>query len=129
MDGERRRSAERSSFILHRSSLILALLLALPALAAPKERVLSVEAPRKATVRERTVTIDVKDAEIRPLLKTMQRQCGIKNLVIDPNVQGGGATFLFRDVPCRQAFDIVFRTFGLSATSYPHSIVTVGARR
>ena len=106
------------------------LLLALPALAAPRERVLSEEArPKAAVVREPTVTIDVKDAEIRPLLKTMQRQCGIKNLVIDPNVQGGGGTFLFRGVPCRQAFDIVFRTFDLTAVQYPNSVVTVGARR
>ena len=108
----------------------LALLLALPALGAPKERVLSDDAPRKTVVvREPTVTIDVKDAEIRPLLKTMQRQCGIKNLVIDPNVQGGGATFLFRGVPCRQAFDVVFRTFDLTAVQYPNSVVTVGARK
>ena len=104
-------------------------LLALPALAAPRERVLS-DAPqqRAADRREPTVTIDVKDAEIRPLLKTMQKQCGIKNLVIDPNVQGGGATFLFRGVPCRQAFDVVFRTFGLTAVNYPNSVVTVGMR-
>lgn len=108
---------------------VIAALLALPALGATKERVLSDEAPAKPAVRERTVTIDVKDAEIRPLLKNMQRQCGIKNLVIDPNVQGGGATFLFRDVPCRQAFDVVFRTFGLTATNYPNSVITVGARR
>ena len=53
---------------------------------------------------EPSVTLDVKDAEAREILKSMQRQCGIKNLMIDPQVQGSG-TFLFNQVPCRQAFD------------------------
>jgi type II secretory pathway component HofQ len=78
---------------------------------------------------EKTVTLDVKDAELRPLLKDMQRQCGIKNLVIDPDVQGSGATFLFHEVPCTQAFDVVFKTFSLAAVQYENSVVHVSRRK
>lgn len=63
----------------------------------------------------RTVSLDVKDAEARVVLRSMQKQCGIKNLVIDPDVQGSG-TFYFRDVPCAKAFRIVLRTMGLAGT-------------
>jgi type II secretory pathway component HofQ len=65
--------------------------------------------------RQRTVTLDVKDEDIRVILKSMQRQCAIKNLLLDKDVQGTG-TFLFRDVPCRTAFDVVFRSAGLAGT-------------
>jgi hypothetical protein len=73
---------------------------------------------------EPTVSIDFKDAEARVILKSMQRQCGIKNLMIDPQVQGTG-TFLFWNVPCRQAFGVVLRTLGLSAETYSGNIVHV----
>jgi type II secretory pathway component GspD/PulD (secretin) len=73
-----------------------------------------------------TVTLDVKDAEAREILKSMQRQCGIKNLMIDPQVQGTG-TFLFNQVPCRQAFTIVLQSMGLAAQTYSNNIVSVGA--
>ena len=63
--------------------------------------------------KPRTVTLDVKDAEARVVLRSMQKQCGIKNLVIDPDVQGSG-TFYFREVPCEKAFPIVLRTMGLA---------------
>lgn len=82
-----------------------------------------------AFAAEPTVTIDVKDAELRPLLKDMQRQCGIKNLVLDPDVQGSGATFLFREVPCTQAFDVVFKTYSLRAVQYENSVVHVSRRK
>jgi type II secretory pathway component GspD/PulD (secretin) len=75
---------------------------------------------------EPSVTLDVKDAEAREILKSMQRQCGIKNLMIDPQVQGTG-TFLFNQVPCRQAFTIVLRSMGLAAQTYSNNIVSVGA--
>ncbi len=78
--------------------------------------------------RDATVGIDVKDEDIRAILKTMQKQCDVKNLVIDPDVQGKG-TFLFDKVPCRSAFDIVFRTMGLASQDYGNSVVTVGTRR
>ena len=82
-----------------------------------------------ALAAEKTVTLDVKDAELRPLLKDMQQQCAIKNLVLDPDVQGSGATFLFHDVPCRQAFDVVFKTYGLAAVQYENSVVHVSRRK
>ena len=75
---------------------------------------------------EPTVTLDVKDAEAREILKSMQHQCGIKNLMIDPQVQGSG-TFLFNQVPCRQAFAIVLQSMGLASQTYSNNIVSVGA--
>lgn len=75
-------------------------------------------------VKEPSVTLDVKDAGVRTILASMQKQCGIRNLMIDPQVQGSG-TFLFRDVPCRTAFDIVLRSLGLSSTTYGNSVVAV----
>lgn len=72
------------------------------------------------------VTLDVKDEDVRVILKSMQQQCGIRNLVIDNDVQGKG-TFLFNDVPCRQAFDTVLATFGLRfSDSYANNLVSVG---
>jgi hypothetical protein len=78
--------------------------------------------------REPSVTLDVKDAEVREILKSMKLQCGIKNLIIDPNVSGTG-TFMFTDVPCKTAFNTVFRSLGLAAETYPNSVITVGKRK
>ncbi len=63
----------------------------------------------------RTVTLDVKDAEARVVLKAMQKQCGIRNLIIDPDVPKTAATFYFREVPCETAFKVVLRTYGLTS--------------
>jgi len=76
---------------------------------------------------EPTVTLDVKDADVHDFLKPMAEQCGIRNLVIDPDVHGSG-TFLFRGVPCRVAFETVFRSTGLSSIIYPNSVVAVSAK-
>ena len=62
---------------------------------------------------ERTVTLDVKDEDVRVILKSMQQQCGIKNLIIDKEVAGKG-TIYFNDVPCANAFKVVFMQFGLA---------------
>jgi hypothetical protein len=67
-----------------------------------------------ATVSAPTVTLDVKDAEARVVLKDMQKQCGIRNLIIDPDVPKTAATFYFREVPCDTAFRVVLRTYGLT---------------
>jgi len=64
--------------------------------------------------KPRGVTLDVKDEDIHVILKSMQQQCAVKNLVIDPDVSGKG-TFFFRDVPCARAFDVVLSTMGLGA--------------
>lgn len=91
--------------------LILSAALAVSASAATKQE-------KKKTAKKpqpRTVSLDVKDAEARDVLRAMQKQCGIRNLIVDPEVQGSG-TFFFRDVPCEQAFPIVLRTMGLAGS-------------
>lgn len=67
---------------------------------------------------EPRVTLHEKDIEVRNLLKTMQKQCGIRNMVIDKDVAGTGSVF-FKDVPCRTAFRVVFRQFGLAGQPDP----------
>jgi protein transport protein HofQ len=69
-----------------------------------------------------TVTLDVKDADVREILRSMQKQCGIKNLVIDPDVSGAG-TIYFHDVPCETAFETVFKQFGLKGEVEPNMVV------
>jgi hypothetical protein len=73
-----------------------------------------------------TVTLDVKDEDVRVILKSMQKQCGIRNLLIDKEVSGAGMVY-FRDVPCTTAFRVVFRQFGL-AGQVDRTIVTVERR-
>jgi hypothetical protein len=77
--------------------------------------------------REPSVTLDVKNADVRTILTSMQKQCGIKNLMIDPQVQGSG-TFLFHDVPCRTAFEVALRSLGLSSTTYGNSVMAIDGR-
>ena len=108
--------------------LLLILVLAAPAASAATEKRLDGDAKPVAVHGERTVTIDVKDAEVGEILKDLKKQCRIRNLMIDPNVTGKG-TFYFRDVPCRQAFGVVFRSLGLDAVTYENSVVTVGLRK
>jgi hypothetical protein len=83
-------------------ALLVTLALAATATAAPK-------------AKSRTVTLDVKDAEAREVLQSMRKQCGIKNMVIDPDVHAGGASFYFKQVPCETAFRVVLRTYGLTS--------------
>jgi hypothetical protein len=77
---------------------------------------------------ESTVTLDVKDQDIRVILKDMQKQCRIKNLVIDPQVSGTG-TFLFENLACRTAFHVVLRTAGLGYVDYGNSVMSVERRK
>jgi hypothetical protein len=72
----------------------------------------------------RGVTLDVRDEDATVILRSMQKQCGIKNLVIDPDVKASG-TFYFKDVPCPTAFKVVLRTMSLSAATYSNQVVTV----
>lgn len=74
-----------------------------------------------------SVSLDVKDADAREILASMQKQCGIKNLIIDKEVQTKG-TFYFKNVPCKTAFSVVFRTLGLDAQVYPNSVITASPR-
>lgn len=105
--------------------LLLVSAAALPVTAATS-RVLSsgTVVPRRT---ERTVRLDVKDADVRVILKSMQQQCAVRNLMIDPEVEGRG-TFLFRDVPCSTAFSVVFRSMGLAPAIEPNSVIVIGRR-
>jgi hypothetical protein len=72
-----------------------------------------------------TVTLDVKDAKARDVLKSLQKQCAVKNLIVDPDVPEGSASFYFHDVSCRTAFDAVLSTYRLKAVEYSTSTVAV----
>jgi hypothetical protein len=76
----------------------------------------------------RTVKLDVKDEDVHQIMATMQKQCAVKNLVIDPDVQARG-TFVFHSVPCSTAFKVVFQTLGLSSVDYGNSVITVGTQK
>lgn len=78
---------------------------------------------------ERTVTLDVKDVEARVILKSMQKQCGLKNLIVDPQVPQVNGTFHFRNVPCGLAFKVVLRSLGLDSVTYSSSFVNVKTRK
>lgn len=103
---------------------LLAILIALPAFAATEKKI---DRTPPATARPLTVTLDVKDEDVRHILKSMQRQCAIKNLAVDPQVQGKG-TFFMHDLPCAKAFDVVLRTFGLKSVIYSSSLSAVEPR-
>jgi len=91
---------------------------------------LAVAAPSHVAVpsHTRTVKLDVKDEDVHKILATMQKQCAVKNLVVDPDVDVRG-TFVFHDVPCGTAFKVVFQTLGLSSVDYGNSVITVGTRK
>jgi len=102
---------------------ILLLMISAPAFAATVKKL----DPKPENRDKLTVTLDVKDEDVRDILKSMQKQCAIKNLAIDPQVQGK-ATFYLRNVPCTSAFDIVLRTFGLRAVNYSPTLAAVERR-
>lgn len=76
---------------------------------------------------ELRMSLDVKDAELPELIAAFKKQCGIRNIIVDPGVTAKG-TFLFRDVPCGVAFRTVFSTLGLGAEMEPNSVMIVGGR-
>lgn len=78
-----------------------------------------------AAAVQRTVSLDVKDARVRDVLKSMQKQCAIKNLIVDPDVPEGAATFYLKDVPCPAAFDVVLSTYHLKAVTYSDDLTSV----
>ena len=103
---------------------IIALLMVVPAFGATQKRLDRKPVPK---ARPLTVTLDAQDEDVRDVLKSMQSQCAIKNVVIDPDVQGK-ATFLFHDLPCKTAFDVVLRTFSLKSVTYSSSLIAVERR-
>jgi type II secretory pathway component GspD/PulD (secretin) len=94
------------------------------AFAASEKRI---SRPLPGRFRPLTVTLDVKDEDVRDIMKSMQRQCGIKNLIIDPQVQGKG-TFFFKNVPCNTAFETIFRSLDLKSVVYSSSMAAVEKR-
>lgn len=77
---------------------------------------------------EPVLSLDVKDADVREIIREIRAQCGIRNVMIDPNVEGKG-TFLFDRVPCSIAIRTVFASLGLDAEVHAGSMVRVGERR
>ena len=65
-----------------------------------------------------TVTLHEKDTDVRDILKSMKKQCGIRNMVIDKDVTGKGTVY-FKQVPCSTAFRVVFGMFGLAGQPDP----------
>lgn len=77
---------------------------------------------------ERKVTIDVKDGEIGAILREVSNQCGVRNLVLDREVQGKG-TFLFSEVACEAAYRAIFTSMGLAADRELNSLLHVRTGR
>ena len=80
-----------------------------------------------ALAEQKTVTLHEKDIDVRDLLKSMQKQCGIRTLIIDKDVAGTGSVY-FKQVPCSTAFRVVFRQFGLAGQPDP-AILFVETRK
>lgn len=64
---------------------------------------------------EPRVNIDAVDIDGRIMLQELARQCGVRNLVFDPDLPAVSASFVFRDVGCAEALPIVLRTLGWAA--------------
>jgi type II secretory pathway component HofQ len=79
-----------------------------------------------AEEQQPTVTLDVKDEDVHVILKSMQKQCGIRNLLIDKEVAGKGMVY-FHEVPCTTAFSVISKQFGLTA-KFDENVVTVERR-
>jgi type II secretory pathway component GspD/PulD (secretin) len=89
----------------------------------------AVSAADKKQAKPPTVTLSVKNADVVDVLQSLKKQCGVKNLVIDPGVGGQVGSLYLKDVPCRTAFTLVLRMSGLDAKIYDNSLVHVGAPR
>lgn len=110
------------------AAMVLALAVSVASASAATTKRLDGDGRPAARGAEPTVTIDVKDAEAVVILKDLQKQCGVRNLMIDPQVKGTG-TFLFHEVPCRHAWRIVLRSLGLDSVTYSNSVATVRAKK
>ena len=126
---------------MNRLPILFLLSIALPSLAATSRTIggvapaispasaLAKNAGRIARATHETgVTLNVKDEEVRKIMATMQKQCAVKNLVIDPDVQARG-TFVFHQVPCSTAFKVVLQSLALGSVDYGNSVITVGTRK
>jgi len=79
------------------------------------------------SAKPKSVTLDVKDADVRDVLQSLKTQCGIRNMIIDREVGGIAATFYLHDVPCETAFRVVFGTFNLASEPPVNSVLRVSA--
>ncbi len=77
---------------------------------------------------EPRLALDVKDAEVHEIMKIVKQQCGIRNLIIDPDVSGKG-TFLFKDVPCSVGLRTIVRSLELALEIDENSTVVVNRSR
>jgi type IV pilus assembly protein PilQ len=85
---------------------------ATPAPAPRAVIVLDTPAPRRFTGE--TISLDLKDADIRDVLKVFAK-IGRFNLAIDPEVKGS-VTVRLQNVPWDQALDVILRMNGLGYT-------------
>ena len=72
---------------------------------------------RVLRAEEATVTLDVQSMGSREVLREMARQCGVRNLALDPGLGNPAMTLSFEDVACRTAFEVVLRSSGWQAQS------------
>jgi hypothetical protein len=112
---------------MSRFSILLMLSIALPSLAATS-RTIGAPPPPKRIEHEPTVTMNVKDEDVHRIMASMQKQCAVKNLVIDPDLRVHG-TFVFHALPCSTAFRVVLQSLGLSSVDYGNSVMTVGTHK
>lgn len=77
---------------------------------------------------EARVSLDVVDAELAVIIRSLANQCGIRNVMIDPGVSGKG-TFILASVPCSSAIPVVFQTLGIRGELQPNSILVVRGGR
>lgn len=112
---------------MSRIPLLLLLSIALPSLAATSKTI-GAPPPPKRVAHEPAVTLNVKDEDVHKIMASMQKQCAVKNLVIDPDVQARG-TFVFHALPCSTAFRVVLQSLGLSSVDYGNSVITVGTHK
>jgi type IV pilus assembly protein PilQ len=68
-------------------------------------------APKPALYAGEPISLDLKDADIRDVLRTFAELTKL-NIAIDPDVKGS-VTIRLRDVPWDQALDVILRTNGL----------------
>lgn len=73
---------------------------------------------------EKRITLDVVDARATELLPRLAAECGIRNVMIDEDIEGS-ATFRLIDVPCSEALGVVLRTLGLRAQFEPGNLLVV----
>ncbi len=96
------------------AALLLAFHIAMPAAALPRRA-----APRRPRPRATAaplspgerISVDLKDADIRDVLKTFAEMARI-NLVVDPDVKGS-VTVSLHDVAWVDALDVILRSNGL----------------